>query len=216
MIINNGIKYKENNTDELVVLGFDTRIYHTAVNIPSYVDGKPVVAIAPSAFENETTLKEINLPKTIKTIGKYAFAFCEELVYFSCDSDTLHIEECAFSECVNLEVFLVADCVTLAGNYVFEYCEYIKEFNARFVGEIPIGTFRGCSHLQSFTFENIISIAYNAFAGCSRLVRLIVKHDFLYTKDFEEILEQATIQCDKNSKFIELGYEGKKVIVKKV
>ena len=49
------------------------------VQIPAYIRGVPVVAIAENAFENHTWLKEVIVPNTVTTIGAGAFKGCSSI-----------------------------------------------------------------------------------------------------------------------------------------
>ena len=80
----------------------DGKIYVTGVlkdggsvlNIPGNFDDKPIAGIDKKAFFASNMLKEVNLHKTVKEIGDWAFSRCPLLKTFSIDTDdeTLSVE----------------------------------------------------------------------------------------------------------------------------
>lgn len=75
MPIEEVLTYKEDK-DGITILGCSP--LRTHVTIPEQINGKPVVAIAPFAFYKHQDLQKVILPKTLKEIGKGAFAGCTE------------------------------------------------------------------------------------------------------------------------------------------
>ncbi len=68
------------------------------INIPEEIDGYPVGKIEANSF-NDSKIKKITFPKSLKVIGSYAFAGCKNLkeVYFSEGLEA--IEDWAFISC---------------------------------------------------------------------------------------------------------------------
>ena len=76
-LIIDSVKYEKLDDTSVMVseyLGTKERVV-----IPQEVDGYTVTQIGPSAFENNISLKSIDLPDTIAVIGKRAFAGCANL-----------------------------------------------------------------------------------------------------------------------------------------
>lgn len=61
------------------------------------------LAIAPRAFENCKQLQSVNIPTTIKHIGKFAFKNCVSLKSIVIPEGVLGIDEGAFDHCKSLE-----------------------------------------------------------------------------------------------------------------
>lgn len=72
------LKWKLNGKREgVVVLGASQA--QSKLIIPATIAGQTVLEIGASAFEGDTTLEEISLPRTIRKIGDNAFKKCENL-----------------------------------------------------------------------------------------------------------------------------------------
>lgn len=88
---------------------FDEFKYFTNVNLNSLSD---------SAFEN-SNLTSIILPDNIQTIGKGAFANCNELVNVELNNSIAVIPESCFYNCHKLENLIIPDNVTRIEKYAF-------------------------------------------------------------------------------------------------
>ena len=72
----NSIRYRVQG-NEVIILGAKRGV--NELEIPETIEGKPVTKIAPFAFFDNRTLTKVDLPNTIKEIGKAAFAGCSSL-----------------------------------------------------------------------------------------------------------------------------------------
>ena len=164
-------------------------------NVQSY----SVTAIAESAFENNMTLYDVELPASLVSIGNRAFQACSELSNVSLDN-VKKIGEQAFRDCPKFRSILDGDecleevgaqafyrcgmtsvslpkTVRKLGGGVFQLCAKLKE--AAIDGselELPNGCFYDCSALQKVTLGNGVrwlpksaDERSGAFAGCSAL-----------------------------------------------
>ncbi|KTE89382.1 hypothetical protein AT727_13370 [Desulfitobacterium hafniense] len=74
----------------------------TRINIPDYIEGKPVTNIAREAFSGCRELTEIRLPGTLRTIGYAAFAGCKSLTGIDLPEGLEQVGEHAFWYCDSL------------------------------------------------------------------------------------------------------------------
>ena len=74
----------------------------TTVNIPSTIEGYPVVTIGDSAFYYNTNIKGVIIPDSVKRIGVHAFAGCIELSSVTFGEGVTTIEDYAFYNCASL------------------------------------------------------------------------------------------------------------------
>lgn len=210
------------NSDEVTYIGAgaldDTPWYQALLASPTSVDGtismghvlykyagtstnlrsmrNIITAIAPRAFEGNSTLQSVTLGKGIKTIGNAAFRNCSALTTVSYTNSTLleTIGNSAFDGCTKLTGSLVLpSTVRSIGSHAFKKTAYTSaDLSAVATSSVPSGLFAGCtsltsvslpnsvttvgasafsgaSSLESITLPNIIYIDYDAFRGCASL-----------------------------------------------
>lgn len=127
---------------------FEKNTILTDITIP-----KTVTTIGNNAFKDCTNLTNVNLPNTINSIGDYAFAFCSQLVSINIPNTVIHIGQYAFQYCIALKSINIPECLT----------------------DIEDGTFLWCKSLTSVTIPNsIIIIGQNAFAWCTHLESVVI------------------------------------------
>ncbi len=145
-------------------------------------------AIGNGAFQN-SKLKKITLPSTVKEIERYAFRYCYELesiqlsasleiigamAFEQCNSlktlelpNTLsYIAGNAFFYCASLENIKIPDSVTTLGGYAFQGCTALFDvILPTSLSEITEGLFMYCSSLESIKIPTTVSkIGSRAFA----------------------------------------------------
>ncbi len=87
----------EHNYSEITVTGYQGS--SNSLVIPAKINGKPVTLIADGAFENFTSLESVEIPSTVKTIGRRAFSGCSSLKIVNLADGVETINEYAFSAC---------------------------------------------------------------------------------------------------------------------
>lgn len=144
----------------------------SVIHIPSVIAGWSVVGIDGEALSNlsEESVREVVLPKSITTVGDYAFA----------NSDGISIlfeDGCALTE---------------IGERAFQNCDGLTRIP---LGEgletIPFEAFYGCGGLSEIRIpKSVTAIEENAFAKCSSL-----KAVMLYA-DLAEVQNMTFDDCD--------------------
>ncbi len=133
----------------------------TNIIIPEYIDGNPVVAIENGAFKNCTSLKSVELPQTIASIGAEAFFGCAILTEIELPDSLAEIGASAFASC-GIESIRIP-------------CG---------VEEVSERAFTDCAFLESVTFEyGVKSINYMAFYRCESLVSLNLPDSITFIDD---------------------------------
>lgn len=112
-------QYTNINGAITITAGFD-KWYQGVVNIPSEVDGRPVVGIGPRAFQ-EFILRGVNIPQSVTNIGSGAFNACIYLTNVFIPNGVISIGDHAFSSCGLTNVHLSKNVMSL-GNCVFYNC----------------------------------------------------------------------------------------------
>lgn len=113
--ISEGVVYGQyyNNHDVYVVMDFLNE--NKNVTIKSSIKGKPVTAIADSAFKDSNKLEKITIPSSVEVIEKNAFNNCDNLktVNFDLGSSLKKISLGAFAKCDKLESFTIPSSVEI-------------------------------------------------------------------------------------------------------
>ena len=118
------------------------------LDIPAEVEGVPVAAIGPGAFQGSAALRRVTLPGTLRRIGRSAFQGCEALASVALPSRMEQIGEAAFQGCGALAAVALPEGL----------------------GEIADRAFYGCGSLASVMVpEGVRRIGERAFAGCRTL-----------------------------------------------
>jgi len=85
----------QNTGNDIVITGISQSSVDGTYDIPSYIDGKKVIAIVANAFSGSNA-KVVYIPATVKTIWNYAFADCGLTdLYFR--GNAIYTESSAFS-----------------------------------------------------------------------------------------------------------------------
>ncbi len=130
--------------------------YHTnsKVEIPAEHEGKPVKAIARSAFSQSSfsrdNLKEIIIPASITSIDDYAFANCTllEKVTFKGELTSLVLGEAVFRSCDALTSITLPEGLVEIGDYAFDMCSNLEPVTIpSSVRKIGIDAFRSCGKI---------------------------------------------------------------------
>lgn len=115
---------------------------------------------------SDLPITEINLPKTLKYIGKNAFKLCQLLERISIPDSVSFIGESAFYGCTSLQEVWLSDSLDTINNYMFCNCYNLKK--AKLPSRIKkIGdfAFSGCTSLVSVSLpDSLTCVGSSAFA----------------------------------------------------
>ncbi|MBQ5398583.1 MAG: leucine-rich repeat domain-containing protein [Ruminococcus sp.] len=89
----------------------------TEINLPD-----SLTSIGSSAFQSCMSLTEINLPDSLTSIGNSAFSSCSALTEINFPDSLKTIGTAAFSNCLALTELTLPDSLTSIGAQVFSYC----------------------------------------------------------------------------------------------
>ncbi len=175
--------------------GEGTNIYSTeyiANTIPQY------------AFNNsntntgKTSLTSIRIPKSVTSIGEYAFSSCSSLTKINIPNSVTLIGSGAFYYCSGLSSIIIPDEVTSIAAGAFYNCTGLKNVTiGNSVALIGNSAFYNCNRLISLVIPNSVkSIGRQAFYNCSRMSGTLD-----IPKNVNSIGSQAFYNCNGFSEF---------------
>ena len=117
------------------------------------------------AFGECSSLKNINLPDTLKTIKEYAF-WSTALTEIIIPDSVTTLENYIFWSCANLTTIVIGDGVEVFAN-LFNGCTSLANVTlGSGLLELGIGSFDGCKNLTEIILpNNLVNIDSNAFYG---------------------------------------------------
>ena len=200
----NGLAVEVNTANKTCVITGIGTCTDTDINIPAKISDYTVVGIADKAFSEQTQITSIQLPNTVKTLGKRAFYGCTGLTEFTVTASVTSIGHQIFYKCDNLatvyynssfspdldKVFLNIPSIktVVFGGTSVPYricynCTNIEKVeildSVKYIGD-PYSysnsySFYGCTSLKEVTIgASVTSIGSYAFYNCSSLTNLYI------------------------------------------
>ena len=139
--------------------------------------------IADGALEGCTSVREVVLPHTLKSIGEGAFGGCTGLTAVNIPESVEIIRECAFVGTDNLKRldYNAVNCTMMTSFYTGTPIGWSALEEVRFgsqVEVIPDNFFRDCRRLQSVTIpSNVKRVLGYTFADCTSLATVELPSD---------------------------------------
>ena len=118
----------DSTKDEYILSGHEA-VEDNHLVIPSTYKGKPVSAIAPSAFQNYNKLYSIIIPDTITSIPDNTFNNCKNLYKVTLPSTLESIGSNAFKDCYNIISITLPETLTEIKASAFSGCGKLYEIN---------------------------------------------------------------------------------------
>lgn len=142
-------------------------------NITTVVIPETVETIYGYSFYNCTSLKTINLPESLQSIGIYAFQNTA-LESIEIPSDVITIGEYAFNKCENLKSVKIGDSVTTIGSSAFANCTSLTNLQiSNSVKTISDSAFANCTSLADLQIpSSVTTIGGSAFSNCTGLTNI--------------------------------------------
>ncbi len=183
---------------EIAVCGCE--IFEPSIKVPEYVNGGRgryhVVALAPNAFSEKSSIRSIFLPDSIRDIGYRAFYGCSSMDDFILPSSVRRIGFRAFEGCTSLSSIAISFKNPFFRTFPGGILCSLKKVDGKLVpsevirapyslsgsvsvpdGITKIGSesFEGCSGLTEVVLpDEVSSVMYRAFEGCSSLEHVCV------------------------------------------
>lgn len=168
-------------------------------------NGYDVIEIDEKAFAQNTNLKSVSLPDSVKTIGKYAFSNCTSLESVRLPDNITEIPEGLFTNCQYLSDVEIPEHITVIGLGAFMNCFSITEL------ELPDSiisledyALNSCYGLKSLELPaNLENIGELALGGLYSLTELKIdsgndsfriQDDILYDTDMKTLYLSTNIK----------------------
>ncbi|MBR4720590.1 MAG: leucine-rich repeat protein [Clostridia bacterium] len=148
---------------------FDSCSSLTNITIPNSVK-----SIEGRAFEGCSSLTSITIPNSVTSIGNYAFYRCYNLTNITIPGSVTSIGRHAFSSCTGLTSITIPNSVTSIGDSVFSNCSSLTSITIpNRVTSIGDFAFSSCRSLTSITIgDSVKSVGDYAFSWCSSLKKV--------------------------------------------
>ena len=132
--------------------------------------------IAHHIYLNGEEIKNLVIPNSVTSIGKYTFEFCSGLTSVTIPNSVTSIGAMAFTYCSGLTSVTIPNSVTSIGGSAFDCCSGLTSVTIpNSVTSIGNSAFRSCSGLTSVTIPNsVTSIGQWSFSGCSGLTSVTI------------------------------------------
>lgn len=159
--------------------------------IPEKVNGVTITGIGSGVFQNHTEITSVTFPKTLKSIGNYAFQGASlgtgsELGKIVIPSSVTNIGYNAFRGCTYLGSVEFEDAEAAVKNgiyfeerygndgYVFADCSYLEKIKlSNQIVTIPCGFMDNCTRLQTVVWGSQVRYIHNqAFYKCGNLKKI--------------------------------------------
>lgn len=199
-----GFKYNR-LTDGAEIIGYDDDsplIGTGTLNIPVNLDGRQVIGIYKSAFMNDTTIKNLSLPYTVKTIGDFAFANDTGITSITIPRDTTTVGISAFSGCTSAtSITFAGSNVTKLDRFAFAGCAGVTDVTLpRSITRLEDYLFTNCTSLKAvYVPSSVTTFGTTPFAGCTNLTIFGEKGSAIeaYAKAFKiPFIDKASINKD--------------------
>jgi len=130
-------------------------------------------------------LVSITIPKSVTSIGGYAFSYCTSLTSVKIPNSVTSIGNNAFLRCTSLTNINIPNSVNNIGSGAFSNCRSLTGIIIpKSVTSIEESTFSYCSSLTSVIIPNsVTSIGNNAFSNCTKLIGVTIPDNVISIGD---------------------------------
>ena len=175
------------------------RYPYSDVAILSSFRGLEITGIDDEALSHDGgnyQVKTINLPSSIRTIGKRSFANQHDLTTININSSNFTLGDGAFVNCLSLKSFRLPNGISVIGNSVFSGCSSLKEiYVPSTVSEIGNSAFSACDVDEKSFPNSIVTIGESAFWGCNftslqkfQSLKMIGKSAFMFNENLTNVV----------------------------
>ena len=155
----------------------------------------------PTGALRRSSVKTVNLPSGLLTIGSQSFMYCSELENISLPTTLTELGSEAFLGCTSLKKITIPKNVT-SGSEWFEDCTSLTEVTfATGTKSIPVGALRGAESVETVNLPTgLLTIGSQAFMYCHNLKNITLPTSVtdLGEETFYECVSLQSITIPKN------------------
>jgi len=142
--------------------------------VTSLVIEEGVTSIGESAFETCSSLREVDLPDSLTSLGMYAFSGAA-LTEITIPDGVTVIPNSAFYGCSSLSSVTIPDGVTSIEDFAFTFCPLTALNLPQNLTSIGSRAFMGCRSIATLTIpDTVTNIGAGAFSGCISLQEVTI------------------------------------------
>ena len=159
------------NGDEYTVVGIGDWAFFkckvTKVTLP-----KTLKTIGDYAFAECTRLEDVIIPDGVTTIGKSAFNHCNEFFEMVLPNSVTRMGDMVFYQCTNMLYITLSNQLETIPGMAFAECALVEIEIPSSVTYIDKSAFNNCYFLESISLPRVREVGYGAFAYCLSLERV--------------------------------------------
>lgn len=200
--------WNEKFCDESSVISYGSDFFDPAdfFELTDVVLPDGLVTIGEKAFQN-SLLKSITIPNSVKYIQPYAFSDCTELETIVFSDNIIEIGRGAFKNCVKLKELNFPDTLTKIDHHAFNGCKGLNSLKmSKNLSVLGVCAFLYCEKLIKVElFDGLKTLDNFAFSDCTQLSEVILPNDLetIALSAFSDCISLKEITLPKT--VIELG-----------
>ena len=189
----------------------------TALKSVKFEKGSPIQELVGCCFKGCSSLEEVILPDNLSFIGTESwgetFALCTSLKTINLPKSVTTIKDEAFSGCTALENINLEN-IKIIGNDrwdegAFAGCTSLKTINLEKGVKIHPNAFYRCTSLETVKLDNLEVLEASAFDGCTSLKSIVAnKLDTIETHAFNDCINLKKVELSKAIKIMDNAFHG--------
>ena len=162
--------------DILRYCNYDSNNEFYSLNLREVELPKSLTSIGKMAFYNSSDLTEVKIPNTVTEIGQLAFSGCTELTEIELPPQLEDVEYGLFKGCSRLTKITIPSSVKTIGGDAFQRCSQLESVTlSEGLCEIRANAFAGTA-LKSLNIPKSVEILkYNIVGGCKNLAYITIE-----------------------------------------
>jgi len=146
------------------------------LEIPSRINGTPVLHIGNESFYKNKHIKTVTIPEGVASIGSKAFYRCRRLSAIALPGSLSSIGSYAFYGCRSLNGIDIPDSLKIIDDYAFMRCSRLTDLKiGNGTSTIGTGAFQNCARLESVSMGYAVErIGAMVFFKCKALSKIFI------------------------------------------